>query len=63
MPCKHKFDRPACPFYEHKASTWNEGDWTTLDTVEIGDIVGGVKIENDHQIKILKNAHFHITKR
>jgi len=37
------------PYWKDKyknRENWNSGDWTTLDTVEIGDIVGSRYIDN-----------------
>ena len=35
---------------------WNVGDWTSLETVEIDDTVGGIKITSDTQRDFLRIA-------
>jgi ribosomal protein L2 len=34
----------------------NSGDWLTLESVCIGDIVGGVEIKNERQVNVLRKA-------
>lgn len=52
-----------CPYFtfykeleERFTDKYNSGDWTMLDTVEIGDTVGGVKVINILQKEIIVNA-------
>jgi hypothetical protein len=40
----------------------NSGDWLNLESICIGDIVGGVKIENQRQVEILNRAGQEIKK-
>jgi hypothetical protein len=47
-----KFGQPEVKI-EKVQKPLNSGDWTTFDTVKIGDVIGGVEIVNEEQIAIL----------
>jgi hypothetical protein len=50
-----RMDRAGLPPYQ-TALAWNTGDWTSLETVEIGDTVGGVKIHTREQRELLRST-------